>query len=112
MDDVTQLKEFIIKGYHTDVEGMIETQAILQLLVKKNIVTPDEVKEMRQIVRRQPKYTDMLKTISASLDAINEAAKFENLFTKSLTEGPDKLSKEEKDYLLNELDNIGIWKNK
>lgn len=91
------------------VNALIDTQVILQLLVKKGIVTPEEVVITRGIVNSQPKYKRLLESIDSAMNKVDEAAKFEELFTKSLQpNGREQLTEEEKDYLLKKLDEMSI----
>ena len=89
------------------VNALIETQTILQLLVQKGIVTPEEVASMRNVVKRQPKYNQMLQELDNEKNKLEEHVKFEELFTKSLQPGgKESLTQEEKDYLLREVDKM------
>lgn len=86
---------------------MIETQVILQLLVKKNLVNSEEVALTREIVKRQPKYKQMQQMLNDSINRVDESSKFEELMEKSLRpDGREQLTKEEKDYLLSKLEQI------
>lgn len=107
MLDTTRLEGLIIEVYNNTVHATIETQVILQLLVKKGIVTPEEVATTRILVSNQPKYKEMIELAKSAIDKNNEDKKFEDLFTKSLRPGPDgkaSLTNEEREYLLNKLD--------
>ena len=107
----TRLENMILLAGANAVDALIETQTILQLMVKKGIVTPEEVSITRGIVKSQPKYKQMLQALNNAMDRVNESAKFENLVQKSLQpNGREQLTKEEKDYLLNKLDKMGSAK--
>ena len=45
------------------VNSLVDSQVVLQLLVKHNIVTRDEVSEMRNIVRNSPKFKPVISDI-------------------------------------------------
>lgn len=45
------------------LETAVDVQVILQLLVQKNIVTREEVENMRNTVRNSPKYKKILISI-------------------------------------------------
>lgn len=50
------------------VDLMIEVQTVLQLFVKHNIVTREEVQETRHVVTNSPKYSKMRSNISYSVN--------------------------------------------
>ena len=107
MLDETRLEGISILASQNAVNALIETQTILQLMVKKGLVTPEEVAVTRWIVKSQPKYRQMLQVLDSAMDRVDESAKFEDLMHKSLQHnGSEQLTKEEKDYLLNKLDKI------
>ena len=107
MLDETRLEGIALLAGANAVNALIETQTILQLLVKKDIVTPEEVSDTRRIVKSQPKYKQMLQALDSAMNRVDESAKFEELLQKSLQpNGREQLTKEEKDYLLRKLDNI------
>lgn len=45
------------------VNSLVESQTILQLLVSKDIVTREEVADMRERVRKSPKYKPVIDDI-------------------------------------------------
>lgn len=107
MLDETRLEGISILASQNAVNALIETQTILQLMVKKGLVTPEEVAVTRGIVKSQPKYRQMLQVLDSAMDRVDESAKFEELLQKSLQpNGREQLTNEEKDYLLNKLDKI------
>lgn len=107
MLDETRLEGLALLADQDAVTALIESQVILQLMVKKNLVTPEEVSITREIVKRQPKYKEMLKTLDNAMDEVNESTKFEELMEKSLQpNGREQLTKEEKEYLLNRINQI------
>ena len=84
------------------VNALIETQSILQLLVKKGIVTPDEVVATRNIVKSQPKYRQRLQDLNNMMNSFDDTVKFEELLEKSMKpDGNKNLTEDEKKYLLN-----------
>ena len=107
MLDETRLEDIALLASQNAVNALIETQTILQLMVKKGLVTPEEVALTRGIVKSQPKYKQMLQALDSAMDRVDESAKFEELMQKSFQpNGREQLTKEEKDYLLNKLDKI------
>ena len=107
MLDETRLEGIALLASQNAVNALIETQTILQLMVKKGIVTPEEVVITRGIVKSQPKYKQILQALDSAMDRADKSAKFEELLQKSLQpNGREQLTKEEKDYLLNKLDKI------
>lgn len=104
----TRLEGMTILAAHNAINALIETQTILQLMVKKGLVTPEEVSIMRGIVSSQPKYRKMIQELDNAMDRIDESAKFEELLEKTFQPNGNKnLTDEEKNYLLNKLDKIG-----
>ena len=83
----------------------IETQTILQLLVKHGIVTREEVQETRDIVSTQPKYKEELDEILAMMDHVNTTIEFEEIFDKVMT-NPDSVTDEEKDIFNHYMDTM------
>ena len=106
--DGTEMTGFIIDLYRQYISLKIETQVILQILVKKGICTPEEVQQQRIIVGCQPKYANMIKDIIEIEEKFNEEKKFEDLLKKSLSGGSgskvsENLTEEERNYLLSKL---------
>lgn len=107
MLDGTRLEGISLLASQNAVNALIETQTILQLMVKKGLVTPEEVAITRKIVKSQPKYKQMLQTLDSAMDKVNESAKFEELVKKALQPNGNKnLTDEERSYLLGKLDNM------
>lgn len=55
------------------MNALVESQVVLQLLVKHNIVTREEVAEMRTTVRNSPKYKPTLDSIEQQKKAYEYA---------------------------------------
>ena len=107
MLDETRLEGIALLASQNAVNALIETQTILQLMVMKGLVTPEEVAITRGVVKSQPKYKQMLQALDSAMDRVDESAKFEELLQKSLQpNGNKKLTEEERNYLLNKLDKI------
>ena len=110
MLDETRLEGIALLASQNAVNALIETQTILQIMVKKGLVTPEEVALTRGIVKSQPKYKQMLQVLDSAMDRVDESAKFEELLQKSLQpDGNKNLTDEERNYLLNKLDKISKW---
>lgn len=100
----TRLEGIALLAAEQAVNALIETQTILQLMVKKGIITPEEVAITRGVVKSQPKYKQLLDAISDKMDKVNESKKFEELVEKTLQPNGNKnLTDEEKRYLLKHL---------
>lgn len=111
MLDETRLEGLALLADQDAINALIETQVIFQLLVKKNLVSAEEVALTREIVKRQPKYKQIQQTLDDAMDRVDESSKFEELMEKSLRpNGREQLTKEEKDYLLGKLDQISKGK--
>ena len=100
----TELKEQLLYIHEINIRNTIDIQVTLQLLVKKGIVTPEEVQQMRAFVSKQPTYANALQSIENSRKTIEETLKFEQLLTKALSGDRskpvgDNLTQEEKDYI-------------
>ena len=103
----TRLEGIAILASENAVNALIETQTILQLMVKKGIVTPEEVAITRGVVKSQPKYKQLLQALDSAMDRVDESVKFEKLLQKSLQpNGNNNLTDEERNYLLNKFDKI------
>lgn len=63
------VSEIEIKRLLLDVK--VETQVILQLLVKHSIIKPEEVQEMRQIVKSSRNYRSLYDYLDKSQDIAN-----------------------------------------
>lgn len=104
----TELKEQLLYIHEMNIRNTIDIQVTLQLLVKKGIVTPEEVQQMRAFVSKQPTYANALKSLENSRKTIEETLKFEQLLTKALSGDRSKpvgnnLTQEEKDYINSKL---------
>lgn len=106
MTEETRLEEMILRASYNAVYALAETQTILQLLVKAEIATPEEVAATRKIVHSQPKYANILNLLEARIVENEDQGKFETLFQKSLTQGRESLTKDEQEYLLSHLDQM------
>ena len=105
MLDRTKLEQLSVLTLKNAVNSLINSQTILQLLVKKGIVTPEEINITRNIVSSQPKYKQLLDIINDLQDQVDEDIKFEKLVEKSLEPGGrEKLTPEEKEYIMSKLE--------
>lgn len=57
------------------LETAVDVQVILQLLVQKNIVTREEVENMRDIVRNSPKYKNTYIDIQQTIQELEKYKK-------------------------------------
>ena len=55
----------VSKPSKQSVETLIETQVLLCLLVKKGIVTSQEISETRNAISSMPKYEKLLESVGA-----------------------------------------------
>lgn len=103
----TELNEQLLYIHEINIRNTIDIQVTLQLLVKKGIVTPEEVQQMRAFVSKQPTYANALQSLENSRKNIEETLKFEQLLTKALSgeHVGDNLTQEEKDYINSRLRN-------
>ena len=107
----TNLKQVIVYLYEQGLRTRIDIQVILQLMIKHEITTVEEVQSMRSYLEKQPIYKtqlDILKNMNKELD---EDEKFENLVIKSLSGDRNepissKLTSEEREYLLSRLKGV------
>lgn len=99
-----------------ELESVIETQTLLQLLVKKGICTPDEIKTTRQLVERKSprvkrlyyEFTELDKVATLFEKGDEEKHKFMYTFGKMIHDR-DSLTEEELDYLDSKLDFKKYW---
>ena len=103
MLEETRIKGIAISAGREAINALIETQTILQLMVKKGLVTPEEVALTRGIVKSQPKYKQMLQALDDAMSRVNESVQFEELLHKM---NSGQLTEEERNILLKELDKI------
>lgn len=103
MSDGTNMENLALHAMRNSIYALAETQTILQILVRHKIVTVEEVANTRSIVYKQPKYASLLNQVEDIMQQTIEINKFEDLFRKSLNEGPGSLSPEEQEYLLNKM---------
>lgn len=102
MTDNSKLNVNLIDLETNILKLRIDTQVILQLLVKKNIVTAEEVADMRNYVQSQPKYKKLTDAVNAKTVNVVDELLFEQLFSKMLSD-PKSLSDEEREYLLSKV---------
>ena len=93
------------------IELKKETQVILRLLLNKNMITSDELNNMREYVNSQPFYTNMENAIKSRLDKLSHMNDIESAYERILkgndTEEDRKLVLE---YLDENLDKKGDGK--
>ncbi len=77
MLDETRLEGLALLADQDALNALIDTQVILQLMVKKNLVSPEEVALTRELVKRQPKYKQMQQTLDDAMDRVDESSKLE-----------------------------------
>ena len=87
------------------LQQKIETQTILQLLVKHCIVTREEVQETREKVSKMPKYKEELDEIIKLMDQVSNNIEFEHIFNKMIND-PGSITDEEKDKFNKYMDNM------
>lgn len=75
----------LLVSLESNTLNIIECQTILQLLVKKGIVTREEVLATREIVSNQYKYKDVLDEISKKQNDLADDNKFKNEMTKKFS---------------------------
>ena len=97
-DNVLSEKDLNLLCNMTAAKALIDTQVILQLLVKKNIVTRKEVIDMRNIVSSQPKNKKIMDAIEESITEKALRSRFDELF-KKVASGYE-ITKEEREFLL------------
>ena len=97
-DNVLSEKDLNLLCNMTAVKALIDTQVILQLLVKKNIVTRKEVSDMRNIVSSQPENKKIMDAIEESITEKALRSRFDELF-KKVASGYE-ITKEEREFLL------------
>lgn len=97
-DNVLSEKDLNLLCNMTAVKALIDTQVILQLLVKKNIVTREEVSDMRNIVSSQPENKKIMDAIEESITEKALRSRFDELF-KKVASGYE-ITKEEREFLL------------
>lgn len=100
MTDNTKLYEALYFSMESSVRNKIDTQVILQLMVKKGLVTSTEVAEMREYISWQPLYKSMLESLNGMKKEINYSKEFDNIFEKVLN---GTATQEERDKLLKSL---------
>ena len=98
-DNVLSEKDLNLLCNMTAAKALIDTQVILQLLVKKNIVTRKEVIDMRNIVSSQPENKKIMDAIEESIAKETVVSRYDELFKKVLS--GYEITKEEKEFLLN-----------
>lgn len=97
-DNVLSEKDLNLLCNMTAAKALIDTQVILQLLVKKNIVTREEVSDMRNIVSSQPENKKIMDAIEESITEKALRSRFDELF-KKIASGYE-ITKEEREFLL------------
>lgn len=97
-DNVLSEKDLNLLCNMTAAKALIDTQVILQLLVKKNIVTREEVSDMRNIVSSQPENKKIMDVIEESITEKALRSRFDELF-KKVASGYE-ITKEEREFLL------------
>nr|DAU54639.1 MAG TPA: Penicillinase repressor [Caudoviricetes sp.] len=97
-DNALNEKDLNLLCNMTAVKALIDTQVILQLLVKKNIVTREEVIDMRNIVSSQPENKKIMDDIEETITEKALRSRFDELF-KKVASGYE-ITKEEREFLL------------
>ena len=97
-DNALSEKDLNLLCNMTATKALIDTQVILQLLVKKNIVTREEVTDMRNIVGSQPENKKIMDAIEESITEKALSSRFDELFKKAVS--GHKITKEEREFLL------------
>lgn len=76
----------------------VDIQSVLQLLVSKEIITKEEMDNMRNIVSTQDPYSTMKQKIEELQELCTEALKANEIIKKFINDS-DSLTKEENEYL-------------
>ena len=111
-----QFKNTIDSVMYTSLEAKVETQTILQLMVAKNIVTREEVEEMREKVKRNSDYGKLMNKLLAVMatnsefkdDIINNLIQLKVLSPDSLSESESTILAEmlQREYANKEKDEV------
>ena len=111
-----QFKNTIDSVMYTSLEAKVETQTILQLMVAKNIVTREEVEEMREKVKRNSDYGKLMNKLLAVMatnsefkdDIINDLMQLKVLSPDSLSESESVILAEmlQREYANKEKDEV------
>ena len=97
-DNALSEKDLNLLCNMTATKALIDTQVILQLLVKKNIVNREEVIDMRNIVSSQPENKKIMDAIEERITEKALSSRFDELF-KKVASGHEN-TKEEREFLL------------
>ena len=97
-DNALSEKDLNLLCNMTATKALIDTQVILQLLVKKNIVTREEVIDMRNIVSSQPENKKIMDAMEERISEKALSSRFDELF-KKVASGHE-ITKEEREFLL------------
>lgn len=76
----------------------VDIQSVLQLLVSKEIITKEEMDNMRNIVSSQDPYSTMKQKIEELQELCTESLKANEIIKKFIKDS-DSLTKEENEYL-------------
>ena len=110
-----------ISGIYSDIVDLhVETQSILQLMVAKNLVTPDEVADMRKTVKKNSKIIRQeINILNSMKTSISQQSRDVELYNKMLN-NRDSLTEAERkeiDELVNDKEraarvfaNVGLLK--
>lgn len=106
----------MMSSIKAELETVIETQTLMQLLVAKGVITPNEVKQTRKLVERHSprvkrlmyEFMELDHMLSAFEKSDDEKRKFFSLLDKMMKDR-DSLTEEEIDYLDSKLDFKKYW---
>jgi len=82
-------------------DSLIESQTILHLMVRKGLVSLEEINDARDDIRNEPKYQAILQALNSNAEKMNELLKFEKELQSSLRpEEWEQLTEGEKSFLV------------
>lgn len=106
LEKLSTMDEAITNYGFTAVDAKIDTQVLIQLLIKKGIITKQEVITMREVVKKNTAYGDIYDASSELIVYLAEKRKTADALKRLVKGGKDALTQEELDQLGSTLNEI------
>jgi hypothetical protein len=106
LERISTINETLSHVGFTAFDAKIDSQVLIQLLIKKGIITGQEVKEMREVVKKNTAYGGAYDTFAKLIVDLDDKRKTVDALKRLDKYGKDALTQEELDRVSDSLNKI------
>jgi hypothetical protein len=106
LESLSKMNETLSHVGFTAFDAKIDSQVLIQLLIKKGIVTEQEVKDMREVVKMNTPYGEVHDVFAELIVTLEDKRKTVDALKRLGKYGKDALTQEELDHISDSLNEI------